>query len=96
MKPKTWMLRNYEQCIDRETGLLCCTSLAEQACDALDLYENDECDIPEALFELAVAVNDELAEQGLVQADAFGSPEWFDAAYCADGGSCYSDADSGL
>ncbi len=54
-----------EFCIDKSTGEVNCTQLAEMTADDLDLYEDDEdFTIPEEVFDLAVTVSD-LFEKGL-------------------------------
>lgn len=54
-----------EEChehVDPRTGELNCTTLAEDAAQALDLYENNpEQQIPEEIFGMASEVNEERA-----------------------------------
>ena len=48
-----WMSLNRETYIDSRTGELDCTRLAEEAADMFNLYEGDECTVPEWLFEMS-------------------------------------------
>ena len=67
-----WMLKTYHEHIDSQTGALNTTRLAEDACDALDLWFDDGggrgC-IPVALFEAAFAI-DEMHVKAKTQPEA--------------------------
>lgn len=58
---RNWMIQELE--FNQDDYLDCdeinCTSLAENAAQALDLYQGDDAEIPEEVFDLAV----EVAEQ---------------------------------
>jgi len=54
------MRRLADECRDRDTGEINCTKLAEETANALDLYESDDdCTIPEEVYDLAVDVAQE-------------------------------------
>ena len=51
-KVKNWMKQNYDHHIDHMTGEINSTSLAEEAADMHDLYEDHvDWNIPEEVFE---------------------------------------------
>lgn len=50
-----YMRLNMERCRDPRTGELNHTLLAETVANELDLYEGDDYDIPEELFEVAAS-----------------------------------------
>jgi hypothetical protein len=53
-KVKNWMRKNKEEFRDNQTGELNYTLLAEACANELDIYSDDNYNIPEELFELAV------------------------------------------
>jgi hypothetical protein len=52
----SYMKSHCEEVRDNVTGEINHTLLAEMAANQFDLYENDDFDIPEELFELALKV----------------------------------------
>lgn len=56
---RTYMLENIEVHRDDQTGEVCCTTLAEDTCDALNLYEEPGWTVPEWVYDLAVDVVDQ-------------------------------------
>lgn len=59
IKVKRWMRINLKDYID-ECNELDCTRLAEDAANEFDLYEGDNCDIPEWVFEASASLTDQL------------------------------------
>ena len=53
-KIRKCMKRLAEDCRDRITSEMNVTLLAENACQELDAYDGDDCDIPEEFFEIAL------------------------------------------
>lgn len=58
---KEWMEKEilYNRSDYDDCGECDCTLLAENAAQMFDLYEGDDCDIPDWIFELAVEINEE-------------------------------------
>lgn len=52
-KIRQWMKNNSQTCRDNLTGEMNNTMLAEQAAEEFDLYEGDECKIPDEVFDIA-------------------------------------------
>lgn len=58
---KKWMLRNYQEFIDPETGEINLTELAESACEYTDGYDRGNgYAVPEEYFEAAFDVAEQL------------------------------------
>jgi len=56
-KVKKWMTQNYDHHVDHMTGEINTTSLAEEAADMYDLYEDHvDWNIPEEVFSWSVEV----------------------------------------
>ena len=62
-----WMKENYEDCMDWTCNVLNTTLLAETAADVFSLYENDQYDISEEVYDWAVDLEQELINQGVCQ-----------------------------
>lgn len=58
---------NYQDHIDYTCNVLNVTGLAEDACDHFDLYEGDEYNVPENLYEWASDFEDVLIKRGVCQ-----------------------------
>jgi hypothetical protein len=56
VKVKRWMRIHESEYMD-ECNELDCTRLAEDAAQEFDLYEGDNCDIPEWVFELSAGLS---------------------------------------
>lgn len=56
-KVKRVMRQYLEDCRDNRTGEINHTLLAETAAAELELYENEDYDIPEEVFEIALEFN---------------------------------------
>lgn len=59
IKVKRWMRIHLSEYVD-ECGELDCTKLAEDAAQEFDLYEGDDCDIPEWVFEASASLTNQL------------------------------------